>query len=374
MPEKSDMSSPRSNRLNVFISYSRDDLDFADQLAAALDLHNFEVVVDRHGISAGEDWQSRLGSLIRNADTIVFVLSPASARSDICLWEVKRAASHGKRIIPVPCRSLEDATPPQELSGRNYVFFYPEPRTPGSGFGTGLAKLVTALNTDQEWLREHTRLLQRATEWASGGRPSNRLLSGDDIASAKAWAARSPADAPKPTTLHLDFIRESESCERERQNVERQRLAEREHLVKEAESAAIERAAAQQRETRAARRVVQRTLIGGVVAFTLAILAVGFGIYALRQQSEAEAESARAAAAATEATAAREQAVRTRDAAVLAQSQYLADLSLQETERNNPVNGMLVALEALPDKDSEDPIARNRASWPPAEMSLELAS
>src|SRR5262249_57118070 len=72
-------------------------------------------------------------------------------------------------------------------------------------------------------------------------------------------------------------------------------------------------------------------------------------------------------------TAAREQAVRTRDAAVLAQSQYLADLSLQETERNNPVNGMLVALEALPDKDSEDPIARNRASWPPAEMSLELA-
>src|SRR5262249_9250002 len=80
-----------------------------------------------------------------------------------------------------------------------------------------------------------------------------------------------------------------------------------------------------------------------------------------------------AAAAAKEATAAREQALRTRDAAVLAQSQYLADLSLQETERNNPVNGLLLALDALPDKDSDDPIARNRASWPPAEMSLELA-
>src|SRR5262249_5900492 len=72
--------------------------------------------------------------------------------------------------------------------------------------------------------------------------------------------------------------------------------------------------------------------------------------------------------------AAREQAIKTRDAAVLAQSQYLADLSLQETEeRNNPVNGMLLALEALPDKDSDDPLQRDKTFWPPAEMSLALA-
>ncbi len=43
-----------------------------------------------------------------------------------------------------------------------------------------------------------------------GGRPANRLLSGDDIADAKAWVARRPKGAPEPTPLHLDFIRASE--------------------------------------------------------------------------------------------------------------------------------------------------------------------
>jgi hypothetical protein len=71
-------------KLRVFISYSRDDLNFADQLEAALTLCGFECLIDRHDISGGEDWKRRLGNLIGEADTIVFVLSPSSARSPIC--------------------------------------------------------------------------------------------------------------------------------------------------------------------------------------------------------------------------------------------------------------------------------------------------
>jgi len=379
--ESRDTGSRSAHKLNVFISYSRDDHYFADQLDAALILHNFEVALDRQGISGGEDWQSRLGSLIRDADTIVFVLSPSSASSDTCRWEVKQAVSLGKRIIPALCRPLEDAVPPPELSELNYIFFYDEARSPGSGWGTGQAKLVAALNTDLDWLREHTRLLQRASEWQSGGRPSNRLLSGDDIAAAKTWAARRPKDAPEPTALHFDFIRASEDFEGERQSEERRRLEERERLVHEAERATAERAAAQKRETAAARRVVQRTLIGGLAVLVFALLAGTFGVFAWLQRGAAEmrkvqadAEATRAESAARDAAAAREQAVTTRNAAVLAQSQYLADLSLRETEeRNNPVNGFLLALEALPDKDSDDPLQRDKRFWPPAEMSLELA-
>src|SRR5262245_53660470 len=56
----------------------------------------------------------------------------------------------------------------------------------------GISNLITALNFDFEWLAQHTRYSERATEWDRGGRPANRLLSGDDIAEAKAWAARRP--------------------------------------------------------------------------------------------------------------------------------------------------------------------------------------
>ncbi len=203
-------ASSEKGKLRVFISYSRDDLKFADQLDAALSTCGFECLIDRHGISGGEDWKRRLGNLISEADTIVFVLSPSSARSEICNWEVEEAVRLNKRILPIVCGPLESVSPPPRLRELNYIFFYEEPKISDSGFGTGLANLVTALNTDFEWLREHTRYLQRAIEWDTGGRPANRLLSGNDIRAAKAWAAARPKSAPEPTAPQLDFMRASE--------------------------------------------------------------------------------------------------------------------------------------------------------------------
>jgi TIR domain-containing protein len=122
-------------KLKVFISYSRDDLDFADQLVAGLEVGGFEPTIDRHGISGGEDWKRRLGGLLRDADTVVFVLSPSSARSEICAWEVEEAVQLGKRILPVNCRPLAGTPPPSRLEELNYIFFYAEPKSPASALG-----------------------------------------------------------------------------------------------------------------------------------------------------------------------------------------------------------------------------------------------
>jgi len=54
-PNPGDLAQQQANRpassdnakLRVFISYSRVDLDFADQLSAALDLSGFECFIDR---------------------------------------------------------------------------------------------------------------------------------------------------------------------------------------------------------------------------------------------------------------------------------------------------------------------------------------
>jgi hypothetical protein len=78
-----------AGRLTVFLSYSRDDLDFADQLKAALQSHKYDIAIDRQGISGGEDWRARLGGLIRDADTVIFVMSPSSSGSELCKWEVE---------------------------------------------------------------------------------------------------------------------------------------------------------------------------------------------------------------------------------------------------------------------------------------------
>ena len=276
------------SKLNVFISYSRDDLEFSDQLQMALDLTGFGTSIDRHGILGGEDWKTRLGNLIRDADTIVFVLSPSSARSEICAWEVEEAVSLGKRIVPVVCRSLEDVTPPRQLADLNYIYFYDNEALPGSGFGSGMVRLVSALNTDLDWLREHTRYLRRATEWETGGRPANRLLSGSDVVTAKTWVATRPPNAPEPTALHLDFILASEEEAAYRQSAEAQRLEQVAAAQTAREAALVEKEAAQMRESAQAKRVVRRTVAGLVVATVLAVFASGFGLYALQQKNQAE--------------------------------------------------------------------------------------
>src|SRR5262249_44072287 len=156
---------------------------------------------------------------------------------------------------------LGGVSPPQPLQDRNYIFFYNEPKVPGSGFGTGLASLITALNADFDWLREHTRYLQRAIEWDTGGRPANRLLSGNDIVEAKAWAARRPKSAPEPTALQLDFIRASEEEAEARLSEQREQLeavaaaqAARETALHQAEEAVKQVADAQRHAADAQRR------------------------------------------------------------------------------------------------------------------------
>ena len=221
---KSVQHGPAAERLKVFISYSRADTAFADELVAGLEYDGgFEVGIDRHAIHEGEAWEARLGALIVSADTIVFILSPNSAASKVCRWEVEEAGRNSKRILPVLAKPIGDLAPPPALAALNYVRFDPEPDGKPRSFMEGMAKLRDALRTDLGWLREHTRLMERASEWNGAQRVANRLLTGPDITTAKTWLAAKPQYAPEPTELHRDFIKASEEAETLRLSAERQR-------------------------------------------------------------------------------------------------------------------------------------------------------
>ena len=85
-------------KLKVFISYSRkDSAAFADELVAGLEVAGFAPFLDRHDIAAGEDWERRLGGLITQSDTVVFVVSPEAVKSERCTWEVDRRIELSKR-------------------------------------------------------------------------------------------------------------------------------------------------------------------------------------------------------------------------------------------------------------------------------------
>jgi hypothetical protein len=110
-------------RPKVFISYSRKDEEFAQELLAGLQAAGFEPYLDKHDIAAGEDWEARLRRLIEAADTIVFVISPDAIASKRCGWEVECAEELRKRLLPIVWRGVQEAKMPARLKQLNYIFF-----------------------------------------------------------------------------------------------------------------------------------------------------------------------------------------------------------------------------------------------------------
>src|SRR6266403_3951636 len=105
----------RQAKAKVFISYSRKDMTFADQLESAMGARGIEPLIDRSEIYAFEDWWKRIEALIARADTIVMVLSPDAISSEVCKKEVAFAASLNKRFAPIVWRRVDDRAVPESL-------------------------------------------------------------------------------------------------------------------------------------------------------------------------------------------------------------------------------------------------------------------
>lgn len=250
--------------LRVFISYARSDgSGFAEELMAGLEAAGFDPFLDRHDIGGGEDWEARLISLLQQADTVVYVLTPASVRSERCAWEIKQAEALSKRVIPVVAIDVPEADTPEPLRRLNYVFF-----STGHSFGASLRDLAAALRTDLAWVREHTRLADDALRWQQRDRLDDLLLRGSDLKAAQKWLKDWKPGAPEPTQLHRDFINESDAAEQLRTSAEQARLAERQSTLNE---------------------LGRRTKIAGALALLLLVVAAAAGVYLWRQQAQLEA-------------------------------------------------------------------------------------
>jgi formylglycine-generating enzyme required for sulfatase activity len=198
-----------TQKLKVFISYSRRDAsDFAEELVAGLELGGFAPFLDRHDIAAGEDWEARLGGLIRQADTVVFVVTPEAVKSDRCRWEVDTAFARSKRLIPVIFKAVPESAIPEQLRARQFIRF-----DKGPGITKPLKELAEALRQDIDWIREHTRLGEVADRWETRGHPESLLLRGEELAGAQSWVQRRRADAPVITDAMRAFILASKEAE-----------------------------------------------------------------------------------------------------------------------------------------------------------------
>ena len=186
---------------DIFISYSRRDIDFVRHLFDQLQERDHESWVDWQDILPTADWLAEIYQGIEAADSFLFVISPDSVVSEFCTLEIEHAVKHNKRLIPVVWEDVEDSQVHASMVARNWIFLRQE-----DDFEAGLELLIGALDTDLVYIREHTRLLTRAIEWHDNDKRRSDVLRGPDLTAAEGWLAISHSMEPRSTDLHGDYI------------------------------------------------------------------------------------------------------------------------------------------------------------------------
>ena len=185
----------------IFVSYNRKSTDFCKRLTNELQKREFDFWVDWEGIPPTVDWMKEIEKGIEEADTFLAIVTPEWITSKVCIDELAIAVKNGKRMIPVvPSDIVWDDVPPA-LAQYNFLFF-----TEKYDFNTQFELLITALNTDYDWLKTHRRLQVKALEWERSDKENGYLLRGKDLEEAEQQISVNANKDPHPTDLQREYV------------------------------------------------------------------------------------------------------------------------------------------------------------------------
>jgi WD40 repeat protein len=193
-------------RPDVFISYARADKDFVGgQLVPALRAHDKDVWVDLEDIPPATDWRAKIWAGIEAAKSFVFVLSPDSARSEVCANELAYAIEMNKQLIPVVWRDIDPKRVPEALERKNWIVLRDDAAERSKG-ADWIARLVEAVEIDEAWRDAHARLIVRSQEWLRNDRDRSFLLRGNDLEGAESWLGEQGSHREGATQVQIEYI------------------------------------------------------------------------------------------------------------------------------------------------------------------------
>ncbi len=177
-----------TRKTKIFISYSRKDKLFVRKLNDAIDAADIDAWVDWEGIPLSSDWMAEISAAIEGSDAFVFVISPDSLKSQVCHNELELGIKNNKKVIPVLYREPDKRQKMHpKLASTNWVYM----RSRKDDFKGTIPQLVNAIQTDLGWVQQHTRLLERATEWERKNKNNSYLLQGEDLEEGEKWMTES---------------------------------------------------------------------------------------------------------------------------------------------------------------------------------------
>lgn len=98
--------------ITAFISYSRQDGDFADLMSMQLNKHGIQTWLDMGNILVGDNWKLQIKDAIDHSDCLILILSPDSLKSEFVIFEWAYAMGRDKEIFPVVLQDISDLMHP----------------------------------------------------------------------------------------------------------------------------------------------------------------------------------------------------------------------------------------------------------------------
>jgi len=193
---------------DVFLSYSQRERAVMEKVALTLMREGLTVWTNKTDIKTGVEFEEMLDRGIEEADTIVYLMSPSSLKSEYCQKELIHARHHNKRIIPLLIAETDPAQLPAEL--RSIQFIDMTDHEDAAAYQADADKLIRSLREDEAYYKQHKLLLTKALKWERQKHNPSILLRNYNLRQAAAWLRTADEHAQHPPTdLHKKFIAES---------------------------------------------------------------------------------------------------------------------------------------------------------------------
>lgn len=181
---------------DIFISYSRQDATFVEQLRAALTSRGRSVWLDTSDIAPTSVWRQDIISAIEAASAVLFVISPNWLASEVSQRELRYAIEVHKKLVPVLYRDVDHRLVNPGLAEINWVLV-----RPGDNPEIALRNILFAVDTDLQYWRQGGDLLAKAGQWNEHKRQPAYTLRGEALRQAEQWLAEGASKRPSPSQL-----------------------------------------------------------------------------------------------------------------------------------------------------------------------------
>lgn len=123
----------------TFFSYSRVDTEFTRKLATDLRNAGADLWIDQLDIQPGTRWDMEIEKALKEAETVIVVLSPNAVASNNIMDEISYALENNKKVIPV---IIEHCEVPFRIKRLQYIDF-------AQNYDEGFNRLSSVLNLNK---------------------------------------------------------------------------------------------------------------------------------------------------------------------------------------------------------------------------------